>query len=238
MIFVVCQKDRVVGTFDNYNTCVDNIKGISNLGWANDLTIKKFTTNSFNFISELDPLKKDEDKNDKDNKDDKEDDEIKKKKKEDIRKKHMENIKQQQKKLIEESKNKYKTDYNLYLKFKEFKEKDENFKIPELFEKKYEIMEKLDSENNLYWDTFNTEYREEDYTGKNKNIFDVANEYEASFTNKLSEDSDNESDDSEDDSETEDKNTFEVMKSPDSFLPSGSDSNVEIIDYSDNENSD
>lgn len=233
MIYIVCQKDKVVGTFDNYNICVDNIKGINELGWANDLTIKKFTTNSFNFISELDPLKKDEEKNE--NVEEKNEDNDKKKKKEEIRKKHMENIKQQQKKVIEESRNKYKTDYKLYLKFKDLKEKDEKFEIPGLFKRKYEVMKKLDNENNLSWETFNTEYKEEDYTGKNKNVFDVANEYEASFTNKLSEDS---SEDSEDSDESEDKNTFEIMKSPDSFLPSGSDSNVEIIDYSDNENSD
>lgn len=237
MIYIVCQKDKVVGTFDNYNICVDNIKGINELGWANDLTIKKFTTNSFNFISELDPLKKDDKEDEKKDTYEKDDSENKKKKKEEIRKKHMENIKQQQKKVIEESRNKYKTDYNLYLKFKDLKEKDEKFKIPELFEKKYEVMKKLDNENNLSWETFNTEYKEEDYTGKNKNVFDVANEYEASFTNKLSEDS-SDSDYEDDSDESEDKNTFEIMKSPDSFLPSGSDSNVEIIDYSDNENSD
>jgi hypothetical protein len=59
-----------------------------------------------------------------------------------------------QKEKIEESKNVYKVDLDLYKRFKKIKETNDKFEIPEMFIDKYELMEGLEKENKLCWENF------------------------------------------------------------------------------------
>ena len=51
----------------------------------------------------------------------------------------------------------------LYKDFKSKKDQDNSFEIPEMFLDKYEIFNNLDSDDNLSWDSFATEYKEKDF---------------------------------------------------------------------------
>jgi hypothetical protein len=64
------------------------------------------------------------------------------------------NLLKQEKKKIQEKENEYKYDLELYKKFKELKETNNNFKIPELFVNKYNIFLKLEESNELSFDNF------------------------------------------------------------------------------------
>ena len=76
---------------------------------------------------------------------------------------HKINILKIQKEKIEESKRIFENDLKLFNLFNESKQKDSNFEIPELFNKKYEIMIKLNNDNKLNWDEFVKEF----HTGEN-----------------------------------------------------------------------
>jgi hypothetical protein len=72
---------------------------------------------------------------------------------------HKINLLKKQKVKIEESKQVYENDLKLFELFNENKIKDESFVIPDIFIKKYELMNKLKSENNLSWENFIKEYQ-------------------------------------------------------------------------------
>ena len=115
---------------------------------------------------------------------------------------------------IEESRNKYEVDVNLYYDFKNKLEEDINFTIPELFEEKYKIFYKLDIQNNLNWETFSLIYKEQDFHGNYSNVFDIANEFETKFLTDI-------------DSDTESENDIENNNSSSDF--SNSDNVIEIV---------
>jgi hypothetical protein len=105
---------------------------------------------------------------------------------------HKINILKKQKEKIEESKNVYENDLKLYKIFKQSKESDVNFKVPELFIKKYEIMEKLNCDNILSWENFIKNYQHDNYYGD----YFSSNSYEDMFVNNSDSTNDNNSDDS------------------------------------------
>ncbi len=91
---------------------------------------------------------------------------------------HKINMLKVQKEKMEESKRVYDNDVKLFNLFSESKSKDPSFKIPELFEKKYEIMDKLKESNNLSWETFTKEYKIGD---NNYGDYFESNNYEELF---------------------------------------------------------
>ena len=83
------------------------------------------------------------------------------------------------KEKIDESKQVYESDLNLFKIFKSSADTDNNFKIPELFAKKYEIMNNLFIEDKLSWDNFIKIYKNENYYGD----YFSPNSYEEQFIN-------------------------------------------------------
>lgn len=120
---------------------------------------------------------------------------------------HKINILKNQKEKMEESKRVFENDLKLFDLFNESKQKDQFFVIPELFKKKYDIMSKLKTNNNLSWNEYVKEY----YIGENnyEDYFGL-NNYESAFldseneNNNFSEEFDIESDSS---TESSDDNT-------------------------------
>jgi hypothetical protein len=112
---------------------------------------------------------------------------------------HRINILKVQKQKIEESKQVYENDIKLYKTFSENLLKDSNFIIPELFLEKYNLMKKLDNNNNLSWESFVKEYKTTnfygDYFGTNnyEDMF-INSEENESVESNLSEEFDIESD--------------------------------------------
>lgn len=92
---------------------------------------------------------------------------------------HKINLLKQQKEKIAESKKVFESDLKLFDMFKTSKRNDSNFMIPELFEKKYILMEKLEQENRLDWENFVTEFQQETFY----NEYFGLNDYEKSFLN-------------------------------------------------------
>jgi hypothetical protein len=91
---------------------------------------------------------------------------------------HNINLLKLKKEQLKESKQVYENDIKLFKLFQENKNKDPNFVIPELFEAKYKILEKLNNDNKLSWDNFYLEYKtDNDYDG-----YFVSNDYENNFT--------------------------------------------------------
>ena len=84
-----------------------------------------------------------------------------------------------QKEKINESKQVYESDLKLFNMFKNSVETETNFKIPEIFAKKYEIMNKLFIEDKLTWENFINNYKNENYYGD----YFSSNSYEEKFAN-------------------------------------------------------
>ena len=84
---------------------------------------------------------------------------------------HKINMLKIKKEKIEESKSVYENDLKLFNIFKESRQTDPNFIIPELFANKFEVMDKLYNVNNLSWENFITNYQHDnnygDYFGTN-----------------------------------------------------------------------
>jgi hypothetical protein len=84
-----------------------------------------------------------------------------------------------QKEKINESKQVYESDLKLFNIFKNSVETNENFEIPVIFAKKYEIMNKLFIEDKLTWENFINNYKNENYYGD----YFSSNSYEEKFAN-------------------------------------------------------
>jgi len=92
---------------------------------------------------------------------------------------HRINILKVQKQKIEESKQVYENDIKLYKTFNENLLKDSKFVIPELFLEKYNLIKKLDLNNNLSWESFVKEYKTTNFYGD----YFGTNNYEDMFIN-------------------------------------------------------
>lgn len=102
--------------------------------------------------------------------------------KEKIKVQHKINLLKKEKEKMREQEVVYNSDIKLYNIFKETKDKDQSFKIPELFEKKYNIFDKLTKENNLNIDNFYKLYNS-DLQKTNYNDYFNMNDYENKFIN-------------------------------------------------------
>jgi len=94
---------------------------------------------------------------------------------------HKINMLKIQKERIEQSKKVYENDIKLYNNFKEQKDNDNLFIIPELFKDKFNIFENLNNQNKLSWDNFIKEYNHDNiYTD-----YFSSNSYDESFSKKI-----------------------------------------------------
>lgn len=97
--------------------------------------------------------------------------------KEKIEIQHNINLLKIKKEQLEESKKVYENDIKLFKLFQENKNNNPDFIIPELFEKKYKIFDRLNNENRLSWDNF---YLEHNHENNYDNHF-LSNDYENKF---------------------------------------------------------
>jgi hypothetical protein len=183
---VVFLDNKILGVFDNetsLNYFIDG--GVQNNYFIKDkITVQTFGMNScFNF-NKVDVLKKQNivktNEINEDNakivilkqlEENKKRKELEKKKKELEESKEFQDMKQQQinvvheinelklkKKKLEEEKTSYDYDLTLYKNLNKEKEKNPEFKIPELFSLKYNLIMKLEESNKLDFDNFKLEW--------------------------------------------------------------------------------
>jgi hypothetical protein len=87
------------------------------------------------------------------------------------------NLLKQEKKKLQEKENEYNYDLELYKKFRELKETNTNFKIPELFVNKYNIFLKLEESNELSFDNFIILYQPEVISTDYDSMFSAPSHY-------------------------------------------------------------
>lgn len=161
MLFVLFNKEKVIGCFDNKDKLDIMMSGLKNNNLCRNLRFECFHSNSICSTEYVETIvSSDENSEDKSiNKSDNKNVELSEK---DIEKqKKIEyNLKvlKQRKERIEESKRTFKVDLDLYNKFKSFREKDNQFEIPPLFIDKWTLMSSLDNNNNLDWEHFHEQY--------------------------------------------------------------------------------
>ncbi len=185
MLHAILHKNKLVGIFSDYQKCKVMFEGLisNNFVDKKHLEIKSYYENSITvgeYNEELEDIYSDSEviekftdnnttdtpkkepkeyKEHKEPKDKKEPNEINKDEsnKIEIQNKIFE-LKRQKEKL-EESKNVYNVDFDLYTRFKKIKETTDKFEIPDMFTEKYELMEALEKENKLCWENFHELYK-------------------------------------------------------------------------------
>jgi hypothetical protein len=86
------------------------------------------------------------------------------------------NLLKQKKEKIEESKSIYKTDIELFNKFKKIKKENNTFIIPELFQSKFNLMIELEEQNKLTWENFHTFYKKTNIDTSYNKMFEKGEE--------------------------------------------------------------
>lgn len=86
------------------------------------------------------------------------------------------NLLKQKKEKIEESKSIYKTDIELFNKFKKIKKETHAFIIPELFQSKFNLMIELEEQNKLTWENFHTFYKKTNIDTSYNKMFEKGEE--------------------------------------------------------------
>lgn len=180
MLHVLLCKNKIIGVYSDYKKCTQMLDGLVYNKFARkcDLKIQNYYDNSITQSKEYKDIESEDDiievfttEDTTEKKEEKKDTlvatdeldetgQIKVKKQRDKRSKMEYNISllKKKKEQIEESKNIYKNDVNLFNKFKKFKLGSPTFEIPELFQNKYDLMTKLEEADTLNWETFNEQY--------------------------------------------------------------------------------
>ena len=180
MLHAIIYKDKILGLYSNLEKCKLMIRGLENNMFVTKkhIQIKSFYENSITMALEEDKDKEDthdffigddtiEITTESDNTDSIHTNDLSSTKQEELKKtrenkskiEYNLNILKKQKEQINESKEVYKLDYELYKKFTKMKNKDEKFIIPELFTQKFEIMTELDKQGKLIWENFYEAYK-------------------------------------------------------------------------------
>jgi hypothetical protein len=195
MLFALLNKSKLLGLFDDYDTCTNMLIGLSLNGFVkeNDMEIAAYESNSIKLVKPADVFCSDTEESSTDNEttdnettesendlnnnvintfETKENKEKRLRNEKRTRKREYNlNLLKKRKEKLEEQKRTFKIDIELYSKFKEFKNTNENFTIPEMFEKKYMIMETLENNNSLDSDTFYQMYDKEDMDNSWSSLF-------------------------------------------------------------------
>lgn len=172
MLYALLQKGNVIGLFNDPDVCQNMRLGLisNNFCDGSDLLIEIFYTNSILKVhcSELDVKSTftTESENVSDNNTvvtttespvELTSEQRKEIIKMDERKRKEEynlHVLKQRKERIENQKRVYNVDVELYEKFKKIKQENPTFEIPDMFEKKYEVFEVMDENNQMNIDTF------------------------------------------------------------------------------------
>ena len=76
-----------------------------------------------------------------------------------------------EKERLEESQRTFEVDFDLYNRFKKVLAKNPKFEIPELFQDKYPLMERLEHDNMLNWENFHKHYQPKNIETGYTNMF-------------------------------------------------------------------
>jgi hypothetical protein len=192
MLFALLNKNKVIGLFNDYDMCTNMLNGLvlNNFVKENEMNILAYEDNSIKLVKPVDicysnteeslsedettlsenscekPMKKEVKKLTKEERDKRERNYIRNNKRE-----YNLQLLKNKKERLEEQQRMFKIDINLYQKFKKIKESDESFEIPDIFDKKYIIMEELDKKKCLNCDIFFQVFEKETHTHKWSTLF-------------------------------------------------------------------
>jgi hypothetical protein len=161
MLYAIFYNNNLIGLFNDYKKSQIAIDGLVENKFINKnkIVIKTFYDNSFTTckneeIEQLPETKIINNENNSLTTDSKEIIDMKKKTELEY---ELNELKKKKAKL-EESKNVYNVDIELFNKFKKLKLENNDFMIPEMFIDKYNLMFELEKENKLSWENFNDLY--------------------------------------------------------------------------------
>lgn len=183
MLFALFDKNKLLGLFDDYDSCTNMLTGLTTNGFVkeNDMNIVSYENNTIKMVKPADIFFCDTEESSSENETTISDNsqhhkqpttnyvietkEMKEKRlrneKRSSQREYNLNILKKRKEKLEEQKRTFQIDIELYQKFKDIKNNDNNFVIPEMFEKKYIIMETLDNDKCLNCDMFYQMYERE-----------------------------------------------------------------------------
>ena len=173
MLYCLLHKNKVIGLYSNYNKCNQMIDGLvaNNFAKKSDLSIVSYyensitsnntvedftsdsTTESSHFVKSEQVLTDELDKETKNK--------VIKNRNKQSKIIYNVNLLKKQKEKIEESKSIYKSDIELFNKFKKLKADQPTVVIPELFQTKFNLMTRLEAQNDLSWESFHTQYKKD-----------------------------------------------------------------------------
>lgn len=193
MLFALLNNSKILGLFDNYDSCTNMLDGIISNKFLEktEMNIIAYENNSIKLVKPADiffsetiddnisendttasesenntTLLKSKPSETKEEKDKKERNMNRLKKRT-----YNLNILKQRKERINENKRIFLIDLELYKKFKELKNKDSNFVIPEIFNKKYILMSELEKIDKLTIDAFYQIYEYDNGNSKWDSLF-------------------------------------------------------------------
>ena len=173
MFYALFKSDKLIGIFNSENAIHNMINGIVQNKFCSEskLSIRKYAINTIYEVTteDKDKISKVIEKEPVPELTQEEEEKRNKKKCE--LEYELNNLKKEKDK-IEESKKTYKVDVELYKKFKKIKQENYQFDIPELFIEKYKVFEMIDDDNNLNWENFYANYKQENLSSSYGAIFD------------------------------------------------------------------
>lgn len=172
---LMCQ-GRLIGLYSDYEQCTQTLEGLVQNRFVvrNNINIKSYYENSMmtgrydvecgNNMNTKNVVVKNDISEDETTMSESDLDTETRKKVEDERKKRTdlqyELIKaKKEKERLEESQRTFEVDIDLYHRFKKVLVKNPSFEIPELFQDKYPLMERLEHDNMLNWENFHKHYQ-------------------------------------------------------------------------------
>jgi len=188
MLHALLHKDKIIGLFSDLKKCNIMHKGLVNNNFAisNNIKILSYYDNSITLYDKTnDNIEEDiiietfTDENTTDSDiivstdklDSSKQKEIKKQREKKSKIEYNMNLLKQKKDKIEESKTVYKSDIELFKKFKKLKNEIPDFVIPELFHNKFILMKQLEDDNNLSWEIFHSKYTKENLDTSYNKLF-------------------------------------------------------------------
>lgn len=173
--YALFKSEKLIGIFDSESAIQNMIDGLvkNKFSSKNKLSIKKYHRNTICEVSSKNNIPVNDNKEDKSTKEIKlspKDEEKRNKEKSEIEYELLKLKKDKEK--INESKKIYDVDLDLYYKFKNIKENNSEFVIPELFAKKYDVFEMIEKEGNLNWENFFANYKQKNLSSSYSEMFD------------------------------------------------------------------
>lgn len=200
MLYALLHKNKLIGLYNNYKCCSQMLTGLvtNNFADQTNLKIVNYYDNSITICTEKEveifTSDSDSDSNtlSTENLDDSTKKKIKNAREKQSKVEYNVTLLKKQKEALEESKNIFQIDYELFKKFKKLTESNTKFEIPELFLEKYKLMLELESTNNLKWETFHQQYKKQTMNTSYDTLFDGRTKERAILVISSSEDNSSE----------------------------------------------